>query len=94
MEDPEFESFGYFGNLANLNEGEDRQKVEADFAYKEICLPSKDEMKHMTRKLVPEQLNVLRKVVASCKSIVRAQKNPEVKPKPLRMLVHGGAGND
>ena len=94
MEDPEFESFGYFGNLANLNEGEDRQKVEADFAYKEICLPSKDEMKHMTRKLVPEQLNVLRKVVASCKSIVRAQKNPEVKPKPLRMLIHGGAGND
>ena len=90
VEDPEFESFGYFGNL-NMNEGESRAQVE-DFKYKKICLPSKEEMKHMTRQLVPEQLNVLRKVIVCCKAIVRARNNPNLKPKPIRMIVHGGAG--
>ena len=81
VEDPEFESFGYFGNL-NMNEGESRAQVE-DFKYKKICLPSKEEMKHMTRQLVPEQLNVLRKVIVCCKAIVRARNNPNLRPKPI-----------
>ena len=91
IDDPVYESFGYMGNL-KLNEGEAKGKVE-DFKYKEIRLPSNDELKHMTRKLVPEQMNVLRAVVSSCKAIKRARKNPKVKPKPVRMIVHGGAGN-
>ena len=89
IEDPEYESFGYTGNL-NLK-GEAGGHYE-DFKYKEICLPSNDELKHMTRKLVKEQLNVLRAVVSSCKAIKRARRNPKVKPKPVRMIVHGGAG--
>ena len=46
----------------------------------------------MTRKLVPEQMNILRTVVSSCKAIKRAKRNPKVKPKPVCMIVHGGAG--
>ena len=91
VDDPVYESFGYMGNL-NLKEGEAKGRAE-DFKYKEICLPSNDELKQMTRKLVPEQMNVLRAVVSSCKAIKRARKNPKVKPKPVRIVVHGGAGN-
>lgn len=92
IDDPEFESISYMGNL-NLQEGESNGQV-VDFKYKKICLPSSSELKHMTRKLVPEQMNILRTVVSACKSIVRARKNPKVKPKPVRMIVHGGAGNN
>ena len=46
----------------------------------------------MTQALVPEQMNVLRKVISSCKDIVKARHNPLVKPKPVRLIVHGGAG--
>lgn len=92
IDDPEFESLGYIGNL-DLNQEESREQV-ADYKYKRICLPDNEEMKYMTRKLVPEQMNILRTVVASCKDIVRARKNPKVRPKPIRLIVHGGAGND
>ena len=91
-DDPEFESFGYMGNLNQKEEGSLSKRQFEDFSYKKICLPSNEELKHMTRKLVPEQMNVLRKVVAGCKDIVRARKNPSVKPKLFRILVHGGAG--
>ena len=37
-------------------------------------------------------MNVLRAVISSCKAIKRARKNPKVKPKPVRKIVHGGAG--
>ena len=86
------ESLGYIGNL-DLNQEESRVQV-ADYKYKIICLPDNEEMKYMTRKLVPEQMNILRTVVASCKAIVRARKNSKVRPKPIRLIVHGGAGND
>ena len=88
-DDPEHESFGYTGNL-NL-EGEAKRHYE-DFKYKEICLPSNDELKFMTRKLVPEQMNVLRAIVSVCKAIKRSRRNPNIKPKPVRLIVHGGAG--
>ena len=46
IDDPQYESFGYTGNL-NLIKGEAKGLVE-DFKYKEIWLPSADELKHMT----------------------------------------------
>ena len=37
-------------------------------------------------------MNVLRTVTSSCKAIKRARKNSKVKAKPVRMIVHVGAG--
>ena len=90
IDDPEFESFGYVGNL--------KQNTEpckgnfGDFNYKKIAITKTAELNEMSRKLVPEQMNVLRKVVSSCKTIVKAKNNQSVKHKPVRMIVHGGAG--
>ena len=86
VDDPDFETFGYLGNLANGG-----QQFE-DFKYKKICLPSKTEMEQITRGLVPEQMNVIRKAISSCKDIVKAEEYPQLKREPLRLLVLGGAG--
>ena len=86
VDDPDFETFGYLGNLANGG-----QQFE-DFKYRKICLPNKTEMEQKTRQLVPEQMNVVRKVISSCKDIVKAEKYPQLKRDPLRLLVLGGAG--
>ena len=90
IDDPEFESFGYLGDL-NQNAKPSTGKFE-DFNYKKITVPKAAELNEMSRKLVPEQMNVLRKVVSSCKTLVKAKNNPLVKPKPVRLIVHGGAG--
>ena len=87
VDDPDFETFGYTGNL-NL---EPQQQFE-DFKYKKILLPDEFEMQHMTRQLVPEQMNAMRMVLSSCKDIVKAEKHPQIKKKPVRMILHGGAG--
>ena len=87
-DDPEFESFAYTGNL-NLSHQENCSETGR---YKQIQVPSDLELNKMTQALVPEQMNVLRKVVSSCKDIVKARHNPLVKPKPVRLIVHGGAG--
>ena len=91
IDDPEFESFGYLGNLDQR--GEEYAVGVEDFKYKKISLPSSSELNQMSRCLVPEQMNALRKVVSACKEIVKAKHNTSVKPKPLRMIIHGGAGN-
>ena len=70
---------------------EGRQQFE-DFKYQKICLPSEDDLAQMTRQLVPEQMNIMRKVISSCKDIVKSQKNPQLKRNPVRLIVHGGAG--
>ena len=87
-DDPEFESFAYTGNL-NLSYQENCSDA---VRYKQIQVPNDLELNKMTQALVPEQMNVLRKVVSSCKDIVKARHNPLVKPKPVRLIVHGGAG--
>ena len=46
----------------------------------------------MTRQLVPEQMNVMRQVLLACKDIQKAQKYPKIKQKPVRIILHGGAG--
>lgn len=87
-DDPLYESFGYRGNLENQA---DNVQFE-DFKYKKFCLPSDEEMKFFTHRLVPEQLNILRKVVKYCKDVVRSRKNFKHIVEPLRLIVHGGQG--
>ena len=91
-DDPEFETFGYMGNL-NQNPEKPAAVQFDDCKYKKISLPTNSGRNQMCRRLVPEQMNILRKIVASCKTIVKAKKDPKVKPKPVRLIVHGGSGN-
>ena len=90
FDDPAFESFAFTGNL-NLEAPVQVQRENNKF--KKIIIPKDLELKYLTRRLVPEQMNILRPVIASCKQIVKARKNPKVKVKPARLIVHGGAGN-
>ena len=87
QDDPMFESFGYLGNLNQANDGQFEE-----FRYKKFCLPSDEEINFLTRRLVAEQLNVLRKVVSFCKDVIRSWKNHRYTYQPLRMIVHGGQG--
>ena len=87
IDDPDFETFGYLGNLAHGG----KEQFE-DCKYRKISLPSETEMEQTTRQLVPEQMNVVRKVISSCKDIVKAEEYPHLKRDPLRLLVLGGAG--
>lgn len=87
IDDPDFESFGYTGNLGQ----EERNNFESS-KYRRIILPSENEMKFLTRRMVPEQLNILRKVVGYCKDVLKSETNTGHTIKPLRIIVHGGAG--
>ena len=60
--------------------------------YKRIEVPGENELNHFTRRLVPEQMNVLRKVIESCKDVVKSRNVPTLKPRQTMLLVHGGAG--
>ena len=87
--DPKYESFAYTGNLnqeANIHQEE--------FKYKKICLPSNDELRHITCSLVPEQMNILRPVIGYCKDVIKSgsKANGKFKATPIRMIIHGGAG--
>ena len=88
--DPAFESFAYTGNLGQEN---DDDKYE-NSKYRKIEMPNDDEIKFLTRRLVPEQLDILRVVVGYCKDVVRSQNNLAQEVKPLRIIVHGGAGEN
>ena len=87
IEDPAFESFGYTGNL-NLESPPQFENCK----YKRVEVPDANELNHFTRRLVPEQMNVLRKVIESCKDVVKARNVPTLKPRQSLILVHGGAG--
>ena len=86
--DPAFESFAYTGNLGQEN---DDDKYE-NSKYRKIEMPNDDEIKFLTRRLVPEQLDILREVDRFCKDIDKSENNINHKVKPLRIMVHGGAG--
>ena len=87
LDDPDFESFGYTGNL-----GEENRETREDCKFRKIKLPSNDELEIITRQLVPEQMNALRHIVFTMKSILRAKENLNISFKPLQLIVHGGAG--
>ena len=84
--DPKYASFGITEHL-----GMDQQAE--DFKYKKVCLPDQEELQFLTQRLVPEQLNILRKVINFCKDVVKARSDSHHPVEPLRLIVHGGAGN-
>ena len=86
-DDPDFESFGYTGNLAQEN----KDKRE-DCKFRTLTIPSNEELKFITRRLVPEQMNALRKIISTMKDVLRTTVNMSTPFKPLRLIVHGGAG--
>ena len=88
IDDNEFESFGYTGNLNHRQQ----QIYDVSSRFKQIDLPSEFDLNHMARQLVPEQMEVMREVISSCKEIVKARNNPHIRCKPVRLIVHGGAG--
>ena len=55
-------------------------------------MPSDDDVAKYTRTLVPEQMDVVRKVVASCKEMMRNEDGANKRTKPLNLIVHGGPG--
>ena len=87
VDDPKFESFGYLGNLA---QGE-REQFES-CKYRIVKVPHEEEMKFKTLRLVPEQIDILRKIDDYCRDVVKSRKKLDHKVKPLRLIVCGGAG--
>ena len=87
VDDPQYESFAYTGNLAK---GEPIQFES--FKYRVVNVPKEVEMKHCTLRLVPEQMDVLRQVVNYCKDIVKSRIKLNHKVRSLKLIVHGGAG--
>ena len=85
--DPKFESFGYTGNLA---QGEN--VTFESFKYRVVNVPKEDELKLRTLRLVPEQMNILRKVLKYCRSVMKFRNTIRHKVHPLRLIIHGGAG--
>ena len=62
--------------------------------YKVLSLPDDpDELLEMARKLAPEQLQALSKVIGHCKAIKRNLKNSDHDFEPLRLIIHGGSGS-
>ena len=89
IDDPAFESHGYTGNL-DLEKPHPKQFDS--YRFKKIVLPGDVELKHITRMLVPEQMNILREVISCCKAIIKARNNHAVELKQLLLIIHGGAG--
>ena len=87
VDDPEFETFGYTGNL-----GQESNSNHESSKYRKIDMANDDEIKFLTRRLVPEQLDILREVTGHCKDILKSQNNIAHVVKPLRIVVLGGAG--
>jgi hypothetical protein len=79
-------------NLTKEQRGSDQVHNET-FKFRQIHVEDDCELLEMTRRLVPEQMVVLEKVVGFCKCVVKSR-NPNVEyPDPLNLIIHGGAGN-
>ena len=85
-EDPEFAARDPTGLESN-----EKANIET-FKYKKIVLPGDEELRQQTRRLVPEQRDILDKVIEHCKRIVKARKSPECAIPGELMICHGGAG--
>ena len=93
VDDPEFETFGYTGNLGQeSNSGQKSNSNHDGSKYRKIDMANDDEIKFLTRRLATEQLDILRLVVGHCKDILKSQNNIAHVVKPLRIVVLGGAG--
>ena len=69
---------------------EERNREE--FIYKQICLPKEDDLLQQARRLVPEQLEILERVVEHCKMLQKYKKCLDVAIPGLLAIIHGGAG--
>ena len=65
----------------------------AESKYKQLVIPDDEDLLEMTRKLVPEQMQGLSKVIAYCKDVVRNFKNINHEVRPLRLIITGGSGS-
>ena len=61
--------------------------------YKQLIVPDDDDLLEMTRKLVPEQMDALSKVIKYCKDVRRNFENVNHEVKPLRLIISGGSGS-
>ncbi len=62
------------------------------FKYRQITVEEDQELREITRQLVPEQQLVLNEVLHFCKASVLARDGHCEEPQPKLLIVHGGAG--
>jgi hypothetical protein len=78
---------------ANLAKDQIVEKYqEESYKYRKIQIEEDQELLEMTRKLVPEQMMALEKVVKFSKGVVKSMKASVDYPEPLLLIIHGGAG--
>ena len=90
QDDPVAAFFEWQGKDSETDYG---QASKGDFKYREVKLPSDEDLTEITRSLVDEQKILLSKVVQYCKKLVRQTKSLGKSVSPLKFIVHGGAGN-
>ena len=73
-----------------MAQGENDQ--HESYKYRIVNVPKEEEMRLRTLRLVPEQMNVLRRVIPYCRDVVKFKKKLSHKVQPLRLIVSGGAG--
>ena len=90
QDDPDYETFQWRGEEGT--EVKENKNFESG-KYKKISV-EKEALILMTRNLVPEQKNVLSKVLDLCKNHVKARKRRKIckSVEPLFLVIHGGAG--
>ncbi len=62
------------------------------YKYRQIQVEEAEELRQMTRQLVPEQQVVLNEIVGFCKETVLARNGHCDEPDPKLLILHGGAG--
>jgi hypothetical protein len=79
-------------NLTTEQKAADKIGNGETFKFRQILVEEEEDLLQMTRRLVPEQMMALEKVIAFSSGVVKSR-NPEVDyPDPLYQIIHGGAG--
>ena len=71
--------------------GKEENNIE-ELKYVKISVPEEEDILTQTRKLVPEQLEILERIVEQCKNIRKHKKNSYEKITGALGIIHGGAG--
>ena len=85
-DDPKYAVLGLTDHLGN-------ERTYEEFKYRKFILPDQETMNFLTLRLVSEQSEVLKKVIQYCKDIVKFRSDLSKQVEPVRLIVHGGAGN-
>ena len=88
-DDPRFANLNY-GNEFAKGEGSGGKYEEPK--YRTVNIPNPEEMAFQTRRLAAEQKELLAEAVHYCKEVRKAEHSPQERAKPIRKIVHGGAG--